>query len=83
MVVYQHHERWNGRGYPVGLVGEEIHLWARICAVADVYDAMSSVRPYRDAIPLRDVWRRLRKGSNRDFDGEIVKCLKSAVGPLG
>lgn len=83
MVVYQHHERWNGRGYPVGLVGKEIHPWARICAVADVYDAMSSARPYRDALPLGDVWRRLRKGANRDFDDEIIKCLRSSVGPRG
>ncbi len=83
MVVYQHHERWNGRGYPVGLVGEEIHPWARICAVADVYDCASSVRPYRDAMPLGDVWRRLRKGANRDYDGEMVTCLRSAVGPRG
>lgn len=79
MMVYQHHERWDGRGYPVGLVGEEIDPWARICAVADVYDAMASARPYRDALPRGKVWQVLEEGYNRQFDGELVRALRSAV----
>ncbi len=49
-VVLQHHERDNGRGYPQGLKGEEIHLYARICSLADVYDALSAKRPYRQQL---------------------------------
>ncbi len=79
MMVYQHHERWDGRGYPVGTVGEEIHPWARICAVADVYDAMVSARPYRGGLPASKVWEVLETGCNREFDGEFVKALKSVV----
>ena len=79
MMVYQHHERWDGRGYPVGFVGEEVHLWARICAVADVYDAMASARPYRSALPAAKVWEVLDGGCNREFDGELVRALKSVV----
>ncbi len=81
MVVYQHHERWDGRGYPVGLVGEEIHPWARICAVADVYDAMASSRPYRAALPLEKVWAVLEGGCDKEFDREFVTALKSVVKP--
>lgn len=79
MMIYQHHERWDGRGYPVGAVGEEIHPWARICAVADVYDAISSARPYRAAMPPKKVWEVLDDGSGRHFDPDFVKALKSAV----
>jgi HD-GYP domain-containing protein (c-di-GMP phosphodiesterase class II) len=79
MMVYQHHERWDGRGYPVGLVGDEIHPWARICAVADVYDAMASSRPYRAALPLERVWEVLEGGSDKEFDREYVAALQSAV----
>ena len=79
LVVYQHHEHWNGRGYPVGLVGEEVHLWARICSVADAYDTLTSSRSGRGE---QDVWATLDEGRNSRFDAEIVKCLKSAVGPV-
>ena len=79
MMIYQHHERWDGRGYPVGVAGEEIHPWARICAVADVYDAISSARPYRAAMPSKKVWEVLDDGAGRHFDPEFVKALKSAV----
>ncbi|NLS91386.1 MAG: HD domain-containing protein [Planctomycetaceae bacterium] len=79
MMVYQHHERWDGRGYPVGFVGEEIHPWARICAVADVYDAMISSRPYRRGLPANQVWEVLEGGSKQEFDREFVKALRSVV----
>jgi HD-GYP domain-containing protein (c-di-GMP phosphodiesterase class II) len=79
MIVYQHHERLNGRGYPVGVAGEEIHPWARICAVADVYDAMASARPYRAAASLSEVWKVLEEGSDPEFDREFVKALRAVV----
>ena len=82
MVVYHHHEQWNGHGYPVGLVGEETHLWARICAVADAYDTLASSRPNQPARGQKEIWEILESGSGHRFDGNLVKCLKSAVGPL-
>jgi len=81
MMIYQHHEHWDGRGYPVGASGEEIHPWARMCAVADVYDAMSSARPYRAPAPIHEVWEVLEKGCGQHFDAEYVKALKSVVPP--
>ncbi len=79
MMVYQHHERCDGQGYPVGLGADEIHPWARMCAVADVYDAMSSSRPYRPAIPLKEVWEALEGERGLQFDRDVVKALKSVV----
>ncbi len=73
-MVYQHHERLNGRGYPVGLVLDEIHPWARICAIADVFDALTSARPYRRADPLDDVLEYLQDRAGTDFDREMVRC---------
>ena len=52
MMVYQHHERLDGRGYPVGIVDDEIDPWAKICAVADVFDALTCDRPYRKAMSV-------------------------------
>ncbi len=79
MMVYQHHERWDGRGYPVGFAADEIHPWARICAVADVYDAMASARPYRPALPMTKVWEVLDGGCGREFDTDFVRALRSVV----
>ena len=59
-IARSHHERWDGSGYPDGLQGEEIPLAARICAVCDVFDALLSPRPYKDAWPLADVIARAR-----------------------
>ncbi len=47
MMIYQHHERFDGTGYPVGLAGEDTHPWAQICAIVDVFEALTSNRPYR------------------------------------
>ncbi len=49
MMTYQHHEWTNGQGYPVGVMGDEIHLWAKICAIVDVFDALTANRPYRES----------------------------------
>lgn len=75
-VAYQvaryHHERWNGKGYPEGLNGEEIPLCARIMAVADVFDAISQNRCYRAAMPLDTCFEIIKEGSGKDFDPVIV-----------
>jgi hypothetical protein len=70
--VRGHHERWDGRGYPDGLRGEAIPLEARIIAVVDSYDAMTTTRPYRIAMPHAEAVRRLRDGAGRQWDPQVV-----------
>ena len=72
-----HHEKWNGMGYPEGLKGVEIPLCARIMAVADVFDAISSKRCYRDAMPLETCYDIIRKGRGEDFDPDVVDAFLS------
>jgi putative two-component system response regulator len=71
-----HHERWDGKGYPAGLVGEEIPLPARIVAVADVYDALTSERPYKAAWPPERARRAIEEGSGTQFDPVIVEAFR-------
>ena len=71
-IVKYHHERYDGRGYPEGLVGEDIPYLARIAAVADTYDAMRSKRPYRDALPIDIVKEEFRKNIGTQFDPDIA-----------
>ncbi len=71
-VVRHHHEAWNGAGYPAGLKGEETPLLARIVAVADSIDAMSSDRPYRKGIPDEKLDAILRDGAGKQWDAKIV-----------
>ncbi len=78
--VRSHHERWDGQGYPDKLAGEEIPLHARLLAVADSYDAMTSTRPYRAALSRQEAARRLRAESGRQFDPAVIE-LFDAVEP--
>lgn len=71
-IVYQHHERLDGSGYPRGLKGEEILLSARVLAVADVVEAMLSHRPYRPAFPLDDVMEEISRGMDILYDRQVV-----------
>ena len=73
-----HHERWDGRGYPDRLAGDGIHLHARIMAVADSFDAMTSARPYRNALPLDEAARRLRADAGTQFDATVVQAFDQA-----
>jgi HD-GYP domain-containing protein (c-di-GMP phosphodiesterase class II) len=73
MMVYQHHERLDGSGYPVGLGGAEIHAWGRVCAIADVFDALTSERPYRKPDSIDNVWDYLERMAGRMFDKEMVE----------
>ncbi len=72
-IPYCHHERWDGAGYPRGLRGEEIPLAARIFTVIDVWDALSSDRPYRRAWPAEEVMRYLRDNAGSYFDARVVE----------
>lgn len=74
MMVYQHHERLNGTGYPAGIASDEIHPWAKICAVSDVFDALTCQRPYRRPMPLREVCDYLEKHAGTWFDADYVHC---------
>jgi PAS domain S-box-containing protein len=73
IIPYYHHERWDGSGYPHGLKGDQIPLFARLFAVVDVWDALSSDRPYRKRMPPKEVTEYLEKESGRLFDPEIVE----------
>lgn len=74
-VARYHHEKWNGRGYPEGLSGEDIPLAARIMTVADVFDAVSEKRCYRDAMPLEKCFQIISEGIGRDFDPAIAETF--------
>lgn len=73
--VLYHHERWDGKGYPHGLAGTSIPLMARIMAVADAFDAMTSSRPYRSAMPVSKAHAIIQDGANKQWDSEVVKCI--------
>jgi diguanylate cyclase (GGDEF)-like protein/PAS domain S-box-containing protein len=77
--VLTHHERWDGKGYPKCLKGEEIPLQSRIIAIADTYDAMTSERSYRSALPEAIVIEELQKNAGRQFDPELVKVFIEKV----
>ena len=81
MMVYGHHERLDGRGYPVGIVGDEIDPWAKICAVADVFDALTCDRPYHTAISVAAACEFLEGRAGTSFDQEIVQCLTTMMQP--
>ena len=74
-IVKQHHERFNGKGYPDGIKADGIRLGARIIAVADAFDAMLSDRPYRGAYSLEGAIGELKKNSGFQFDPEVVKAF--------
>jgi putative nucleotidyltransferase with HDIG domain len=76
-IVHSHQERYDGKGYPQGLAGEAIPLGARIFAVADTFDAMTSNRPYRKALPLESAMEEIRNESGRQFDPRVVRVLNA------
>jgi response regulator RpfG family c-di-GMP phosphodiesterase len=74
-VVYHHHERWDGTGYPLGLRGEAIPLGARVFAVADAFDAMTFDRPYSRAIPLEAARAEIQRSAGTHFDPAVVRSF--------
>lgn len=74
-IPYCHHERWDGSGYPRGFKGEEIPLAARVFAVVDVFDALTSDRPYREALSDEEAYRYIGDQAGKQFDPEIVKIF--------
>jgi len=76
-IAYYHHEKFNGKGYPFGLAGEQIPLSARIVAVADVYDALTSKRVYKAALSHQEAAGILREDAGTHFDPEVVEAFFS------
>lgn len=74
-IVRHHHERWDGTGYPAGLRGEAIPIGARILAVADCFDALTSDRPYRPKLPREDALTMLEERSGTLYDPRVVRCF--------
>lgn len=79
MMVYQHHERLDGGGYPVGCTDDEIHPWAKLCAVVDIYEAVTSQRPYRKPMTRVQAIELLDRQSGEALDPEMVKCWISII----
>jgi putative nucleotidyltransferase with HDIG domain len=79
IVIRHHHERFDGSGYPDGLSGASIPLGARIVAVADVYDALTSDRPYRPAMSMEAALAELRAQAGRGLDGELVQVFVDSM----
>ncbi len=78
-IVHHHHERFDGRGYPDHLAGQDIPLGARIISVADAFSAMTNDRVYRGAISEEAAWEEIRRNSGSQFDPEIVELFEAAV----
>lgn len=82
VIARDHHEKWDGTGYPAGKTGEDIHVFARIAALADVYDALRHRRCYKDAWTLQQVLDEIDNQSGRQFEPKMVECFKRVVPKL-
>ncbi|NPV74462.1 MAG: diguanylate cyclase [Pelotomaculum sp.] len=78
-LIRQHHEWWNGEGYPQGLRGEQIHILSRIVAIADAYDAMTSSRPYRKAFSSEEALAEIKRAAGTQFDPILAKTFLQVV----
>jgi putative two-component system response regulator len=78
VIALYHHERWDGQGYPNGLAGEQIPMVARIVAVADTFDALTHMRPYKEAWSVTQALAELQRESGWQFDPEVVEALVRA-----
>lgn len=72
IIALQHHEKWDGSGYPKGLSGEDIHIFGRIVTIVDIFDALCSKRPYKQALPFEQVLAIMREGSGIYFDPQLL-----------
>ncbi len=78
-VVHQHHEKLDGSGYPLGLSGKQIHLWAKIIAAADIFDAMTSHRPYRPRLQREKAMEELSRGMGIIYDKDVVHAIQNVL----
>ena len=75
IIAKEHHERWDGKGYPEGIGGEEIHIYGRIVAVADVFDALATDRPYKKAWSLKDILTHFKNERGKQFDPALIDAF--------
>jgi len=75
IIAYTHHEKWDGSGYPRGLKGEEIHIYGRIAAIADVFDALSSDRVYKQAWDMKDIKNYFKENGGKHFDPNLTNLF--------
>jgi HD-GYP domain-containing protein (c-di-GMP phosphodiesterase class II) len=78
-IVRHHHERWDGKGYPDGLTGDEIPMLARIVGVCDAYEALTSKRPWRTARSRDEALAVLNAGAGTEYDPALVQALAAAI----
>ncbi len=83
MVAESHHERWDGHGYPLGLIGSDVPLVGRIVAVADVFDALTHERPYKPAWPAEQAVALIRSSAGTQFDPRVVEAFLEIVAAGG
>ncbi|MEA3429635.1 MAG: HD-GYP domain-containing protein, partial [Thermodesulfobacteriota bacterium] len=76
--ILEHHERFDGKGYPRGVAGENISIKGRLLAVADTFDAMTSGRPYRKALKPKNAFKEISKNGKTQFDPEVVRAFERA-----
>lgn len=79
MMVYQHHEKLDGSGYPVGVSGDEIHPFAQLCAVVDIYEALTSLRPYRRALPASETKTIIDRQAGSKLNQEMWQCWQTII----
>ena len=79
VIALSHHEKWNGSGYPLGVKGENIPLMGRITALADVFDALTTKRPYKDAWPIDKAVREIKKGKGVHFEPKLVELFEDIL----
>jgi HD-GYP domain-containing protein (c-di-GMP phosphodiesterase class II) len=82
-IIRHHHERWDGRGYPHGLAGEDIPIACRAFSVVDAYDAMTNDRPYRKAMPTEHALAELRRHAGTQFDSAAVEAFEDVAALWG
>jgi putative two-component system response regulator len=78
-IALYHHERWDGKGYPNGVSGKDIPIWARIVSIADVFDALTSPRPYKRAWSIEEAVTYLKDESGKHFDPELVPIFLESM----
>jgi HD-GYP domain-containing protein (c-di-GMP phosphodiesterase class II) len=82
IIAREHHEKYNGKGYPYGLAGEAISVFARITAIADVFDALTSVRPYKEAWSFEKAAGLLQSERGEHFDAALIDIFISQIGEV-
>jgi putative two-component system response regulator len=78
-IAYSHHEKWDGSGYPRGLKGGDIPIVGRICAIADVFDALTSKRVYKPEFPLEKAINIMKEGRGKHFDPELLDIFLNSI----